>query len=645
MSHAHIQPRSHFAARVTAGTRCLAIVIALMGVGLVAPATAAPTWRTTSSKHFTAIGDASDVRLREVLVRLEQFREVLRRVSPSLNLTPALPIVVVVFDSQRSLEPFAPLFDGRPIQLGGAYVGGTTAHFVALDVGRGAAAYPVVFHEFTHLFLRTTLADVPVWFNEGLAGFYETFELAGNNRSATIGRANGPHVNALRERMLPLDELLGVTQASPLYNEGDRRSIFYAQSWALTHYLMVGNPARARQLPAYLQALIDGVDEPTAFATAFGATTSQIEGELTAYVRNVLFTAVKYDLNDSVGELAVAKSVPMSDADATTLLAELQYMVKRKDEARTRLEAALRDAHDHPGLLRTRALFDILDERPENAISALEPLIASPTADAATLEVAARAYLAPRVDLVAPADIDASQIRARDLLTRAVARDPRRATAHEMLARLHLRRDGDPKLAELHARTALSLAPVRSDVLFVIADAQVKQEKFADARATLGGYLARTRDKERRERIRAQMGRIASYEKRLADARAANGALPPQPSPAADDSLPDGASRLVPVFRELKGEEIRVEAALVALECNGLDVTVVADTAEGRLRFPATPLSAIAFITYRADIGGDVACGSLTAPEKVLITWKPAEGAITPTALQGAVVAIEFPPL
>ncbi len=645
MPDAPIQPRSPFAARLRAGTSCLAIVIALVGVGLATPAAAAPTWRTTASRHFTAIGDASDARLREVLVRLEQFREVLRRVSPNLNLTPALPIVVVVFDSQRSLEPFAPLFEGRPIQLGGAYVGGVTAHFVALDVGRGAVAYPVVFHEFTHLFLRTTLADVPVWFNEGLAGFYETFELGAGNRSATIGRASGQHVNALRERMLPLEELLGVTQASPLYNEGDRRSVFYAQSWALTHYLMIGNPARSRQLPAYLQALIDGVDEPTAFATAFGATTSQIEGELTAYVRNVLFTAVKYDLQDTVGELSVPKSVPMSDADATTLLAELQYMVKRKDEARSRLEAALREDHDHPGLLRTRALFDILDERPENAIATLEPLIALRTADAATLEVAARAYLAPRVDLVAPGDIDAAQVKARDLLTRVVARDPRRATAHEMLARLHLRRDGDARLAELHARTALSLAPVRSDVLFVIADALVKQEKFAEARATLGGYLARTRDKIRRERIRAHMARIADYEKRLADARAANHALPQQPGPATDDSLPDGASRLVPVFRELQGEEVRVEAALVALECNGTDVTVVADTAEGRLRFPATPLSAIAFITYRPDIGGDVACGPLTAAEKVLITWKPSEGAITPSALQGAVVAIEFPPL
>ena len=97
-------------------------------------------------------------------------------------------------------------------------------------------------------------------------------------------------------------------------------------------------------------------------------------------------------------------------------------------------------------------------------------------------------------------DLDASQLKARDLLTRAVALEPDRATAHEMLARLHLRRDGNAKLAEYHARTALSLAPVRTDVLFVVADAMVKQEKFVEARNTLGTYMARTADRDLRER-------------------------------------------------------------------------------------------------------------------------------------------------
>ena len=50
-----------------------------------------------------------------------------------------------------------------------------------------------------------------------------------------------------------------------------------------------------------------------------------------------------------------------------------------------------------------------------DAIAALDPLVSGVSADASTLELAARAHLAPRPDLVASADLDASQRRAREL--------------------------------------------------------------------------------------------------------------------------------------------------------------------------------------------------------------------------------------
>lgn len=625
-------------------SRAPVILAASLALALAVAALAAPAeaegWRTTRSAHFTAVGDASDARLRDVLARLEQFRDVLARVSPGLNLQPSLPIVVFVLDGQASLRPFAPLYDGRVVSVGGLYVNGITAHFLALDVGRGTVAYPVAFHEFTHLFLRNTLADVPVWFNEGLAGFYETFELSGDRRDASIGLASGRYIERLRERMLSLDELLAVTTASPLYNEGDRRSVFYAQAWALTHYLLVGNPERARQLPVYLQALIDGVDEPAAFATAFGATTSQLQGELAEYLRRPTFTTLRYDLGAAVDADDIPKTRPMAHADAATLIAEFQFAVKRRDEARERLTSALADNPDHVGLLRTRALFDIADGRPADAIAVLDPIASDREADAATLEVAARAHLAPRADLVSSAEVEASQRRARALLTRVVALDPNRAEAHEMLARLHLRRDGDAALAERHARAALALAPVRADVAFVVADAQVKQERFEAARATLGTFLAHSSDPNRKARIRAHLVRITGYEARVRDARAAQRDAPPPPIESDAHDAPAGAQRVVPVYRELERGEERLEGALAAIECSADGVALTLDLGTERRRFPPTPIDQIAFITYRDDLTGQVTCGPWKDPHPVMITWRPS----APGATTGPVVAIEFPP-
>ena len=60
-------------------------------------------------------------------------------------------------------------------------------------------------------------------------------------------------------------------QRSPDYNEGARRGVFYAESWALMHYLMLGNPARMAQLRRYLVAVKDGLEPEPAFKAAFNA--------------------------------------------------------------------------------------------------------------------------------------------------------------------------------------------------------------------------------------------------------------------------------------------------------------------------------------------------------------------------------------
>ena len=57
---------------------------------------------------------------------------------------------------------------------------------------------------------------------------------------------------------LTLEQLLTVTHDSPLYNEGERRSLFYAQSWALVHMLMTKDAQGLKQLSEYLQLTTGG---------------------------------------------------------------------------------------------------------------------------------------------------------------------------------------------------------------------------------------------------------------------------------------------------------------------------------------------------------------------------------------------------
>ncbi len=77
---------------------------------------------------------------------------------------------------------------------------------MALDAR--ADPYPVVFHEFTHLFIEANLAAGPLWFAEGLAEYYSSFNVSDDGKHANVGRVVARHVLLLRNRWVPLDAVL-----------------------------------------------------------------------------------------------------------------------------------------------------------------------------------------------------------------------------------------------------------------------------------------------------------------------------------------------------------------------------------------------------------------------------------------------------
>jgi hypothetical protein len=73
-----------------------------------------------------------------------------------------------------------------------------------------------------------------------------------------MGVANPALIEELRHnKLIPLDVLFHVDASSPYYNEENKVSVFYAESWALTHYLMIGDKHR-QMLLDYASALASG---------------------------------------------------------------------------------------------------------------------------------------------------------------------------------------------------------------------------------------------------------------------------------------------------------------------------------------------------------------------------------------------------
>jgi hypothetical protein len=257
---------------------------------LLVAAPCAAEWRRIDSPNFVVVGDVGARQLRDVAVKFEGFRETLSRVLTERAMATAVPTVVVVFPSDRAFTPFKPRYQGKPVEASGLFVGRRDVNYIAVVADAADARMRVVFHEYAHLITSNLTHRVPVWLSEGLAEYYSAYEPSREGREALLGRAIGGHLERLNQtRLLPLEDLLKVNHGSPLYNESDRRSVFYAQSWALTHMILLGKPPRVRQLGAYLNGLASGMPEMQAWQNAFG--TEQMDRELKRYVEQRVFNA------------------------------------------------------------------------------------------------------------------------------------------------------------------------------------------------------------------------------------------------------------------------------------------------------------------------------------------------------------------
>ena len=54
----------------------------------------------------------------------------------------------------------------------------------------------MIYHELVHLMVNNTVRGLPVWFNEGLAEYYRTLQIASTGQKVIVGTIHPPHVFA-----------------------------------------------------------------------------------------------------------------------------------------------------------------------------------------------------------------------------------------------------------------------------------------------------------------------------------------------------------------------------------------------------------------------------------------------------------------
>jgi tetratricopeptide (TPR) repeat protein len=350
-------------------------------------------WKVAQSANFIATGDASEGTLRSVLTELEAFRWAFLQMFSSIDLSSPVPMTVVVFRDWDSFTRFQPRDEKgkRQDTVAGYFMITPNVNYMVMGAqGTGSDfARQVVFHEFTHYILHRNLHDIPIWLDEGLSDYYSTLKIDKNE--IVIGRADRDYLGLLREvSLLPLEKMLSTQATVKLFKDERDRARFYAQSWALVHYLTLGGQGkRQKQMGAYVDALQRGLSIEQAFQTAFACTYDELEHELSSYIHKYQFPAIALTVPVSLTE-KVGPAQAMSDADAEALQADLLVRVGAREDAEKKLTALLAR---EPGMAAARLSLALLRLQQDRRGEAVEILRALAQAD--SNDFAAHVYLAP----------------------------------------------------------------------------------------------------------------------------------------------------------------------------------------------------------------------------------------------------------
>ena len=469
------------------------LFVALSVLPFAAGRADAADWSSLRTPHFLLLGDATAGEIRDVAVRFEQFREAVGSAFPMLaDRTPGPPVVVYVFRNQNSYEPFLPQFDGKPVRVGGYYLAGSDVNYITLSADSRGPEFQAVYHEFTHFLIHRLMPDLPPWFDEGLAEYFSTFELVG----AHVARFGAPirnHVALLRAAPMGMSELFAIRHDSTAYNEGDRRTRFYAEAWALLHYAMIDRPDRFTQLVRFRTFMDAGDAVDPAFEKAFGFGPAVLDGELSKYLAR---PTMGY-LNVPIGTLSTqvrGDVIPLPVPDAQAWLGDLLAHGGRLDDAIVWLEKALAAK---PDLAFAHAsLGALLVHQGKNDLAM--PHLQRAAALDSPNEFVHYYYGAALIERIGPnAGPEADFDQAITALTRAVELRPGFTEAEKLLGYAYLLRGETGTAREVLLR-ALREAPADHRTALLLAQADLRLGRFAEARELLGPLVARATDSRRR---------------------------------------------------------------------------------------------------------------------------------------------------
>ncbi|MEK6280036.1 MAG: tetratricopeptide repeat protein [Acidobacteriota bacterium] len=634
--------------RVTLSLASLLLLAAVIPV----PAFGKEEWVSVRSQNFLLVGNASEKQIRRVGVRLEQFRAAFARLFGKTNLDSHSPVTVIIFNSHESYRPFKP----KP-NTAGFFQSNPHINYITLttEAHGGQDPYTVVYHEYTHLLVNTINANMPTWFDEGLAEYYSTVEIT-DDQKLVLGRPIASHVFRLHQnQMLPLKTLFEVNRQSPYYNETNKQGVFYAQSWALMHYLIASENGRwATQLGKFVDLMSANVPAEQAFQQSFAMSFESMENKLRAYVRRNHYPTLLGVIENQLDVDTNMRAARLNEAEAQAYLGDLMLHGNRSDgeayiQKALALDPNLAMAHASLGMLRSRQ-----GKSQEARLSLERAVMADPEN---YLVHYYYAFVLSRTgatdkDMVlgfAPETI--ATMRAE--LKKTFELKPDFREAYNLLAFVNLVAGEQLDEAVKILERSLVRSPGRNDLVFMLAQVYMRQENYQAARQILSTVKQNNNDARLPGRVRDLLGQITSIEEALARFHGGKEAVNAEgqerteqtdhvvPAPEAVENV-DPSIYLRAALRKPGDGETQVQGTLVRIDCDDKGFTLLVKVGARVMSLRTVGFRNLNFKSFSADAGREITCGPRMAGNNVVVTYvRPVEAR---AQIAGVTKSIEFVP-
>jgi tetratricopeptide (TPR) repeat protein len=568
--------------------RSIAIAVVLVAPMAVSSARH-DAWVEVRSPNFVVACNAGEKQARKAAVQFEQIRAVFRRSLPFTGTHPSPVLTILAVKNEDSMRELLPEYWVKGhMHPAGLFAGRMNQLYAAVNLDApGDNPYQTIYHEYFHALTLPYYPGLPLWVAEGLADFFGNTQLGPDH--VMLGVPDRSLIQELRqERPIPLETLFRVDHSSPYYNESNKTSVFYAESWALTHYMMVGD--RESHRPAfqeYLNALGQGQSQQQAALKAFGDL-KKLELELQRYMGNATYYVLKSGPAPKIPDSDLQVR-PLGDAEADAFKAGFFWARGRYDEARPLLAQAAQLDPQIALVQQNLALVEFAEHRREQALQAASRAIELDPQKALTRFL--RAFLA----LSGSGNGEHGEQIEDDLRT-AISLSPEFAPPYGVLA-VHLL-SSDDKLPEALAlaQKAVSLEPGNGSYQFDLAQVLARMRRFDEAQ--IAGLRARAAATEPEERLHTEQ--FLQYLEQARQFPESSVTVAVEERSPAGEAPPTPAE--IPALRRraASGASITAEGMASAASCTGNEMRVTFVTKSGTAYLHASDFE-------RVDLELDVA--------------------------------------